>query len=258
MNELNLCLIQTQLHWQDKNANFHHFESIIRHIHNADLILLPEMFTTGFSMEVDRLWDEPEGHTLQWMRNMASQADAAVCGSVIVKENDAFFNRLYFVRPDGLYHTYDKRHLFTLAGEEKVFSAGTERLVLEYRGWKIMPLICYDLRFPVWCRNTEEVDLQLFVANWPERRAMPWSSLLKARAIENMCYVAGLNRVGPDGNEVAHSGNSAVYDELGHEILTLTPSQQDVESISLDRDKMLKSRQRFQFLNDRDSFELTD
>lgn len=256
MDELNLCLIQTRLHWQDKNANFHHFESIIKHIHTADIILLPEMFTTGFSMEVDRLWDEPEGHTLNWMRNMADQSGAAVTGSIIVREEDKFYNRLYFVQPGGEYHTYDKRHLFTLAGEEKVFSPGHERLILEYKGWRIMPLICYDLRFPVWCRNTEDADLLIFVANWPERRAMPWSSLLKARAIENMCYVAGLNRVGADGDGVTHSGNSAVYDELGNEILQLTPSVHDVRSVSLQKEKMYASRKKFGFLNDRDRFEI--
>lgn len=256
MDELNLCLIQTRLQWQDKTANLHHFESIIKHVHTADLIILPEMFSTGFSMEVEGLWDEPEGDTLTWMRNMADQSGAAVTGSIIVREDEKFYNRLYFVQPGGDYHTYDKRHLFTLAGEEKVFSAGHQRLILNYKGWRIMPLICYDLRFPVWCRNSEEVDLMIFVANWPERRAMPWSSLLKARAIENMCYVAGLNRVGDDGNGVAHSGNSTVYDELGNQILQLTPSLHDVQSVSVEKDKMYKSREKFGFLNDRDRFEI--
>ncbi len=256
MNELNLCLIQTHLHWQDKNANLHHFESIIKHIHQSDLIVLPEMFSTGFSMDAERLWDEPKGQTLEWMCTMAEQAGAAITGSFIVRENNQYFNRLFFVFPNGQFKTYDKRHLFTLAGEEKVFSAGSERLIVEFRGWKIMPLICYDLRFPVWCRNNEDVDLQIFVANWPERRAMPWSALLKARAIENMCYVAGLNRVGEDGNGVAHSGHSAVYDELGNELLQLELSVQDVQSITLNRDQMLQSRKKFSFLNDRDQFEI--
>ena len=256
MNELNLCLIQTYLHWQDRSANLHHFESVIRHVHHADVIVLPEMFSTGFSMEVERLWDEPEGETLKWMRAMAVQSGAAITGSFIVKHDEAYFNRLYFVMPDGNYHTYNKRHLFTLAGEEKVFTAGTDRLIIDYKGWRIMPLICYDLRFPVWSRNTNEADLQLFVANWPERRAMPWSSLLKARAIENMCFVAGLNRIGEDGNGVTHSGDSAVFDELGNEILKLTPNEQDVQSITLDRAKMLASREKFSFLKDRDTFRI--
>ena len=256
MNDLNLCLVQTTLHWQDKNANLHHFESIIKHIHAADLIVLPEMFTTGFSMEVDRLWDEPEGHTLDWMRSMADQSGAAITGSFIVREGQKYFNRLYFVLPGGQFYTYDKRHLFTLAGEEKVFSPGNERLVLDFKGWRIMPLICYDLRFPVWCRNTDNADLTIFVANWPQRRAMPWSSLLKARAIENMCYVAGLNRVGDDGDGVTHSGNSAVYDELGNELLLLTPSEHDVRSITLNKEKMYHSREKFGFLQDRDDFEV--
>lgn len=214
------------------------------------------MFTTGFSMKVEGLWDEPEGDTLQWMRRMADRAKAAVTGSVIIKEGGAYYNRLYFVIPGGEYYTYNKRHLFTLAGEEKVFTRGTEKLLVNYKGWRIMPLICYDLRFPVWCRNTEEVDLQIYVANWPERRAMAWKCLLRARSIENMGYVAGLNRVGADGNDVSHSGDSAVYDELGNEILGLTPSKQDIQSVTLNKEKMLHSREKFSFLRDRDKFDI--
>lgn len=257
MNDLNLCLIQTQLHWQDRTANLHHFESLIRHVHSADLIILPEMFTTGFSMEPEQLWDDPEGSTLEWMREMAGVSGAAITGSCIIKDQGHYYNRLYFVKPDGSFQTYDKRHLFTLAGEEKVYSPGRVRLVVEYKGWRILPLICYDLRFPVWCRNTVDADLMIFVANWPERRSMPWRSLLQARAIENMCYVAGLNRVGDDGNGVFHSGDSMVLDELGQHKLMLTPGEHDVQSVSINREKMLESRDRFSFLRDRDSFQMS-
>ena len=182
----------------------------------------------------------------------------AISGSVIVKDEAQYFNRLYFVLPSGEYEVYDKKHLFTLAGEEKVYSAGKSRLVIQYKGWRIMPLVCYDLRFPVWCRNTEEVDLQFFVANWPNRRAEAWKALLKARAIENMCFVAGLNRVGNDGNEVYHSGDSALYDELGNIKLQLSAGKEEVKSIELNKKRMHESRQHFQFLSDRDSFEILD
>ncbi len=257
MNNLSLTLVQSSLFWEDKLANFRKMESLLASASRVgDIIVLPEMFTTGFSMTPEALWDEAQGETLLWMQNMAEKYNAAICGSAIIKEEGSYYNRLYFVYPNGEYKTYDKRHLFTLAGEEKIYTAGTGQLFVEFKGWRIMPLVCYDLRFPVWCRNTNGVDLQIFVANWPERRSMPWKALLKARSIENMCYVAGVNRVGEDGNGVAHSGDSLVHDELGNEIVALTPFQEEVVTVQLDRQKMLDSRQRFQFLSDRDSFGL--
>ncbi len=257
MNNLSLTLVQTSLVWQDKAANFQKIESLLASTSNiGDLIILPEMFTTGFSMTPEDLWDEPSGETLQWMRKIAAKYESAVSGSAIIKDAGNYYNRLYFIYPSGEYKTYDKRHLFTLAGEEKVYTAGKEQLFVDFKGWRIMPLVCYDLRFPVWCRNTTDADLQIFVANWPERRSMPWKALLKARAIENMCYVAGLNRVGNDGNNVSHSGDSMVLDELGNEVVALTPFKEEVVTIKLDREKMLESRKRFQFLADRDSFGL--
>ncbi len=257
MKNLSLTLVQPNLVWQDRRANFEKMESLLAAAESVgDIILLPEMFTTGFSMAPDNLFDVPRGETLQWLQKMAMRHDAAVSGSAIIKDDGNYYNRLYFVYPTGEFKTYDKRHLFTLAGEEKVYTAGTEHLFVDYKGWRIMPLVCYDLRFPVWCRNTTDVDLQIFVANWPERRSMPWKALLKARAIENMCYVAGLNRVGDDGNGVSHSGDSGVYDELGNEVEMLTSFKEEVVTIELDRQKMLDSRQRFQFLSDRDSFGL--
>jgi len=203
MNTLKLTLLQADLIWESRKANLLLFDKLLADITETDLILLPEMFSTGFSMKPKSLWDSPEGETFDWLKKKAEEKQAAISGSVIIKDEGHYYNRLYFVTPEGEYYTYDKKHLFTLAGEEKVYSSGKEKLTLEYKGWKITPLICYDLRFPVWCRNAEHSDLMYFVANWPERRAMPWSSLLKARAIENMCYVAGLNRVGDDGEGVS-------------------------------------------------------
>ncbi len=263
---LNIALAQADLAWENKAANFAKFEALFAKAEKADLILLPEMFTTGFTMNPAGqdaaqaempLWDDPEGETLQWMQTWAANWDTAICGSVIIKENGNFYNRLYFVHPHGDYSIYDKKHLFTLAGEEKVYSAGQEHLIVEFRGWRIMPLVCYDLRFPVWCRNTEEADLQLFVANWPERRADAWSALLKARAIENMCAVAGLNRVGSDGNNVLHSGNSEVFDELGNSVLHFENGEEAIKTVELDYQKIHASRERFGFLRDRDYFKLS-
>ncbi|WP_417600195.1 amidohydrolase [Owenweeksia hongkongensis] len=257
MNQLSISLVQADLVWENKEANLEKQQVLIDDISNSDIIVLPEMFPTGFSMKPEALYEETGGEVLQWMQQVAKEKDAAICGSVIVRENANYFNRLYFVEPSGNVHKYDKRHLFTLAGEEKVYSAGNEHLLVNFRGWKIMPLVCYDLRFPVWCRNTEEADLQIFVANWPERRSEAWKALLKARAIENMCYLAGLNRVGADGNDVMHSGDSGVYDELGEKIGAPAPFKEEVVTITLDRNKMHESRKRFNFLNDRDSFTIS-
>lgn len=256
MNNLSVTIVQSNLVWEDAEANLSKFSSLLKDVRNTDLIILPEMFPTGFSMKPSELYEEEHGSTLQWMKLLSKEKDAAVCGSIIVKQGESYYNRLYFVQPEGRVHKYDKRHLFTLAGEEKVYSPGKERLVLEFRGWKIMPLICYDLRFPVWCRNDAEADLQIFVANWPERRSEAWKTLLKARAIENMCYLAGVNRVGADGNEVMHSGDSAIYDELGKIVAQASPLEEQVVTIELDRNQMLESRKRFNFLNDRDQFEV--
>lgn len=256
MNELTVSLLQANLQWENPNANFSLFEEMIGRLAKTDLIILPEMFSTGFSMQPAKLFDKPEGKTLTWLQKMAKQTKAAITGSAIIRQENHFYNRLFFVFPEGEHLTYDKKHLFTYAGEEKVYAPGNRHLIVSYKGWKIMPLVCYDLRFPVWCRNTEEVDLQIFVANWPERRSEAWQTLLKARAIENMCYVAGLNRVGEDGNGIAHSGDSVVHDELGKKVLQLTPSIEESATVKLSKDQIEKSRSRFSFLKDRDQFSL--
>ena len=254
MNQLSVSLVQADLVWENKRSNLQKLEGLINGISTTDIIVLPEMFSTGFSMKPEALYEDIDGVALKWMQKMAKEKDAAICGSVIVQEGGKYFNRLYFVEPSAKVQKYDKRHLFTLAGEEKVYSAGSEHLLVDFRGWKVMPLVCYDLRFPAWCRNTHEADLQIFVANWPERRSEAWKTLLKARSIENMCYLVGLNRVGADGNEVMHSGDSAVYNELGEKMGGPIPFNEEVVTITLDKEKMLQSRKRFNFLNDRDSF----
>ena len=180
----------------------------------TDLIVLPEMFSTGFSMNAAALAEPPEGKTLQWMVSQAQKKVAAIVGSFIVRENDVFYNRLFFVFPDGNYKTYDKKHTFTYAKENETYSEGSERLIVDYMGWKICPLICYDLRFPIWARNTDGYDLLIFIANWPKTRTVAWETLLRARAIENMAYCMGVNRIGIDVKNYEYIGHSAVYDVL--------------------------------------------
>ena len=215
------------------------------------------MFTTGFSMNAEALAEEKEGTTLEWMQQIAKEKDCAITGSLIVKDSGHYFNRLYFVYPNGDFRQYDKKHTFTLAGEHKVYTAGKELLLVELEGWKICPLICYDLRFPVWARNTQDYDLLLYVANWPAKRIAAWDALLKARAIENMSYCIGVNRVGLDGNGHEYTGHSAVYDVLGEHISTLNFEQEFVETITLSAEHIRSNRKHLQSLNDRDEFTLS-
>lgn len=259
MEELKITLVQSDLFWENPSKNLEKLESSILNCTDiGDLIILPEMFSTGFSMKPASFSSSvsPQEIPLAWMKKIASKFDAAICGSLISEENSNYYNRLFFVLPNGEFHIYDKRHLFSLAGEEKVYSPGKGKLILEFKGWKINPLVCYDLRFPVWCRNNQEVDLILFVANWPERRSEAWKSLLKARAIENMCYVAGVNRVGEDGNGIYHSGDSSVFNSLGKLISNIPEKLEATETICLNKKEMLEARKRFGFLNDRDNFKV--
>ena len=251
-----LALIQSSLQWEDLTANRNHFETLIQEAEAPDLILLPEMFSTGFSMNPQNIAEDLAGESLQWMQGQARTKNCAISGSVMTKEQGNYYNRLYFVFPDGSYQTYDKRHLFSLAGEEKVYTPGQQKLIVEYKGWRINPQICYDLRFPVWCRNAEVFDLQFFVANWPERRSEAWEALLKARAIENQCYLAGLNRIGEDGNGVYHSGNSAVHDPLGAVLSETQAHVETVEVVELYYSQLQRIRSKFGFLKDRDQFTL--
>ncbi|GLU43444.1 nitrilase family protein [Allomuricauda sp. NBRC 101325] len=252
---LKIALIQTSLHWEDPQKNRNMFEGKINAISNdVDLIILPEMFTSGFTMTPQNL-DSTEGlKTVQWMQDLANQKDTALVGSVVIQEGDLFYNRLFFVNPDGTYKTYDKKHTFTLAGEDKVYIAGTERLTLEYKGFRICPLICYDLRFPVWARNTSEYDVLIYVANWPVRRINAWDTLLKARAIENMSYAIGVNCLGTDGLGYEYPGHSAAYDVLGEPLAY--SEKEEVLYATLEKEHVISIREKLKFLEDRDDFSL--
>jgi len=251
---MRVALIQTALEWENPYKNRNHFESKIHNINEAiDLIVLPEMFTTGFSMHPEAIAETMEGETVQWMKKLSEFKDCAITGSVIIRENDTFFNRLLFVFPSGEVAHYDKRHLFTLAGEDQIYTAGTSRLVVEYKGYKICPLICYDLRFPVFSRNTENYDVLIYVANWPKPRINAWDALLKARSIENMCYTIGVNRTGSDANKQEYVGHSQVLDCLGNYLLE-PELYEGVYIVTLDKAKILETRSKFGFLEDRDRF----
>ncbi len=254
---LRTAIIQVDLAWEDPGKNLRIFSEKIEKIkEEVDLIVLPEMFSTGFSMNAGPLAENMEGPSLQWMKHTANTTKAAVTGSLIIKEGDKFYNRLFFVFPNGSYKTYDKRHTFTLAKEDQTYTAGKDRLIVEYKGWKICPLICYDLRFPVWARNTSDYDLLIYVANWPETRIHAWDILLQARAIENMSYCIGVNRTGNDGNDYKYNGHSAVYDCLGKNLFPTDRLQEFSEIVYLESSHIKETRDKLKFLQDRDSFNL--
>lgn len=251
------AIIQMDLVWEDPAANLKRFKEKVEQLSSdVDLIVLPEMFPTGFSMNAAALAEPSEGKSLQWMREIALLKDAAVTGSIITEEEGKYYNRLYFVFPDGSYKTYDKRHTFTLAGEHEVYESGRERLSLIYKGWTICPLICYDLRFPVWARNTEDYDLLLYVANWPAVRTVAWDTLLKARAIENLSYCIGVNRVGTDGNAHPYLGHSAVYDALGALVSSSDFEKEFQQEVVLQKSHLKETREKLRFLQDRDTFQI--
>jgi omega-amidase len=256
MHSLRTSLLQADLVWEDPQANRYWYDQqLSRLAGQTDLVVLPEMFTTGFSMRPAALAEPMEGPTLAWMRQWAARLDAALTGSLIIAEGLHYYNRLLWVQPDGSYEYYDKRHCFSLAGEHEHYQAGERRLVVSYRGWRIMPLICYDLRFPVWSRNDLDYDLLIYVANFPDRRGHAWRSLLTARAIENQAYVLAVNRVGMDGHDLYHAGDSSVIDYEGR-LLHRISHQAGVLTASLVREELLQFRQRFNFLADRDYFSL--
>jgi len=257
MENLNIALVQADLAWENTTKNLEQFEEKLGNVNaEVDLFILPEMFSTGFSMNAENLAESSEGPTLKWMKRMAKENKAALTGSIITKDNGKFYNRLYFVFPDGTYKHYDKRHTFTLAKENETYSAGNDRLLVEYKGWKICPLICYDLRFPVWARNTVDYDLLIYVANWPKARILAWDVLLQARAIENMAYCAGVNRTGLDGNKYEYTGHSAVYDCLGKALFDQETEAEFTKVVILNKKHLNETRKKLRFLQDRDKFTL--
>ncbi len=257
---LRLALIQSHLAWENPVQNRAVFTQKINAIsQKTDLIILPEMFTTGFTMNVDEMAEDMEGETVFWLKKMAKKTDSAITGSFIASQNGNYYNRLIFMMPNGDYITYDKRNLFTLAKEEKVFTKGKSRVTLQYKSWTIRPAICYDLRFPVWSRNTSNYDLILFVASWPKPRIAAWDTLLKARAIENMSYCVGVNRVGLDGNGYEYNGHSAIYDVLGNSLLEETPIEKEtILYATLDKSHVQNTREKLSFLEDREAFIFTE
>ena len=253
--QLTVAFIQTDLVWEDAKANRDNFELKFEELpDNIDLIILPEMFTTAFTMNADAVAETMDGESVVWLKDQAKANDAAIMGSLIIKENDKFYNRMIFTFPDGYIVTYDKRHTFSLAGEDKVFEAGKEKVIIDYKGWKLCPLICYDLRFPVWSRNTAEYDVLIYVANWPKPRITAWDALLKARAIENMCYTIGVNRIGLDKNQNEYSGHSAFYDVLGNNMNTTRPNKEQIEICTLEKKHITYYRNKLKFLDDKDVF----
>ena len=259
MEPLKITTIQTFLHWENSAKNLAHFDEKINSIQPpTDIIVLPEMFTTGFTMNPSILAEEHGGKGLQWMIRKAKGKKCVITGSISVKESSNYYNRLYWVNPDGTYLHYDKRHLFRMGNEHTNYASGTNKLIIEYKGWKICPLVCYDLRFPVWSRNTKDnaYDVLLYVANWPQVRNYPWKQLLIARAIENQCYVVGVNRIGEDGNGIAHSGDSCVINPRGEKISHTVSDEDTVETTELSYQYLAEYRNAFPVIEDADLFSI--
>ncbi len=259
MDNLIITIIQTNLFWENSDKNIAHFDAKINAISEpTDIVVLPEMFTTGFTMNPKLLAEEHGGVGLQWMIKKAKEKKCVIVGSISVKENNKFYNRLYWVNPNGNYEFYDKRHLFKLGNEHQYYTPGNKKNIIDYKGWKICPLICYDLRFPVWSRNRKDntYDVLIYVANWPEVRAYPWKQLLIARAIENQAYVAGVNRIGDDGNAISHSGDSCVINPRGELINAIQAHQDKTETISLSYAFLEDYRKAFPVLLDADEFDV--
>lgn len=254
-NELTITLVQTDNHWEKIDDNLDMLSNKLFGIdEEIDILILPELFTTGFTMTGTNLGESMDGKTVTWMKEWAHKKDCLVAGSVLIEEEDKMYNRFIAALPEGEIKYSDKRHLFSFAGEDKVFEQGEDRLIFEFRGFRICPLICYDLRFPVWSRNTENYDLLLYVANWPDARMRAWDVLLRARAIENLCYVAAVNRVGTDKNNLNYVGHSTVVDPMGENILNFEEGSEGIDSITINRTHIEKVRRTFRFLDDKDSF----
>ncbi|MDR6984868.1 putative amidohydrolase [Rheinheimera pacifica] len=253
---INVALVQTALVWQNPVANRQQLAEQISRIQGADIILLPEMFTTGFSMQSQHI-AEPEGDTLGWLQQQAQQIGAALVGSVATRTDNGCVNRCYFVTPEGQVTAYDKKHLFRMAGEHQAYIAGDQRVVVSWRGWRFLLQVCYDLRFPVFSRNCHDYDIALYVANWPAARRHAWRTLLQARAIENQAFVLGCNRVGTDGNNVEYSGDSLIVDYLGQAVADHAPAQASVLRATLDYAQLKQYRQLFPAHLDADAFVLS-
>jgi len=250
---MNVSVVQTDIVWEDKQRNLVNIEQMILPLFgNTDIVVLPEMFNSGFTMNADKNGEAPDGNTFKWMKEISARGNFGLCGSYIVNVNHTFFNRFVFVSPEADVY-YDKRHLFSLADENRYFSRGTSRLIFNFRGIRISPFICYDLRFPVWSRNRNDYDLGIYVANWPEARISVWNTLIKARAIENQCYIAGSNRTGTDGSGIMYTGNSVIIDPRG-EIIAEALSKECSITAELSMPDLIDFRAKFPVYNDADDF----
>ncbi len=255
-SKLKVTLIQTYLFWEDTKKNLQNFEGKIATINQkTDLIILPETFNTSFSMNVTKLAESMQGETMAWMKRMANKMDCIITGSLLIKEKNEYYNRMVWVKPNGTVEYYNKKHLFNLSEESSLIKPGDEKVLFTLKGWNIRPIVCYDLRFPVWCRNNDNYDLLLVVANWPEARANHWRALLMARAIENQAFVIGVNRIGEDGKHIYHSGDSMLIHPNG-QILFQKIDEEDVYTVTINRDEVNKTRKLFPFLESKDDFQL--
>ena len=253
---LKISLIQSNLFWEDANKNLSHFENLLAPILETDIILLPEMFNTAFCPKSIHLAEKMDGTTVNWMRKVAKNKNCTIAGSLMIQENGKIYNRLLWITKNGAISTYDKRHLFSLIKENESIAKGKERLIIEDEGWRICPLICYDLRFPVFSRNNVDYDILIYFANWPTKRIDAWDTLLKARAIENQAYTIGVNRIGEDGNNIPFNGHSKVFDAFGKEMLSSTENKEEALLINLSLDDLKLKRRQMNFLQDKDDFSL--
>lgn len=252
MQKLKISFIQSNIYWENKEKNLNYFEKQIKKT-NSDIVLLPEMFSTGFSMNAKKLSETMKGKTVNWMKELANFKKAVIAGSIIIEENKKFFNRFLWVNPNGEIIFYNKRHLFSMAEENLHYTKGNERIIINYNGWKFCPIICYDLRFPVWCRNKNDYDVLICVANWPEIRIQAWNTLLQARAIENYCYTIGVNRIGIDGKNIKYNGSSAVYDFKGNTIFN-AKNKEVLAEFFLYKKNLSEYKNKFPVYKDSDDF----
>jgi predicted amidohydrolase len=264
MTDLHVTLVQSTLHWENIDRNLDMFGRKLDEIKDAtDLIVLPEMFSTGFTMNAESIAEEMDGKSMQWLAKKAKEKSCVITGSLVMRDKGHYYNRMIWMRPDGTFEHYDKRHLFRMASEHEHYTAGTQRITLQLKGWKVCPLVCYDLRFPVWSRNSffgtawdTAYDVLIYTANWPSRRSHPWKTLLLARAIENQCYVIGVNRVGKDGKDIEYSGDSAAIDAKGEIISSIHTGEESIETVTLSWKELDEFRKAFPVGMDADHFEV--
>jgi len=252
---LQIGLVQFDIAWEQPGENIRRIEHLLGQHQGLDLVILPEMWSTGFTMKPESIAEDASGAALAWMIKQAGERNTCIAGSISTREGSSYFNRWYCTYPDGSMVTYDKKHLFSYGNEHLHYTPGSQKVVLDIKGWKIMPIICYDLRFPAWCRNTTDYDLLMVVANWPIPRIHHWDALLRARAIENQCFVAAVNRTGKDGNGLQYNGHSCVIDMNGK--VVLDPGEEEgLANIVLDKQELIAYREQYRFLQDRDDFHI--